>query len=166
MSDRRLRRISVALLLSLVATTLIAGSAGATSTHEVRVFWRGELDEAGSASLRVRARCTPPWSVANLSVQLTQGAETGPGNTRGLQPCLHRALDPSRDQGRPVTGCIRPRKLEGDRFLLDLRSHQRRPGGSPGASDQARLAGRYGPAGPVGSDGIQQRIKGVCRLRG
>jgi hypothetical protein len=72
----------MALLLSLVATTLIAGSAGATPTHEVRVFWRGELDESGSASVRIRARCTPPWSVANLSVQLTQGADTGLGNTQ------------------------------------------------------------------------------------
>ncbi len=49
---------------------------------EVHIFWRGSLDEAGSASIWVVARCPRPWVVANLSVGLTQGGDTGVGNTQ------------------------------------------------------------------------------------
>lgn len=92
MSRTTLRRLSTASLFAVVASTIaLAGNAAAVPSNsassrisrtEVRVFWRGELDEAGSASVRVRARCPRPWVVANLSVQLTQGGEAGQGNTQ------------------------------------------------------------------------------------
>jgi hypothetical protein len=49
---------------------------------EVHIFGRGVLDEAGSASVWVVARCPRPWVVASLSVRLTQGGDTGQGNTQ------------------------------------------------------------------------------------
>ena len=48
---------------------------------EVRIFWRGELNEAGEASIVVLARCQPPWVIAVLSVELTQGDDAGLGGT-------------------------------------------------------------------------------------
>jgi hypothetical protein len=48
---------------------------------QVRVFGRGVLDEAGNASVAVWARCQAPWTVALLSVELTQGDDAGQGHS-------------------------------------------------------------------------------------
>ena len=48
---------------------------------QVRIAWRGELDAAGEASVVVWARCRPPWAVALLSLDLTQGSDSGTGHT-------------------------------------------------------------------------------------
>lgn len=48
---------------------------------QVRVSWRGELDGAGQATLVVWARCLAPWAVSDLSVELSQGPDSGLGNT-------------------------------------------------------------------------------------
>jgi hypothetical protein len=50
------------------------------------IAWRGDLDEPGEASLVVWARCQPPWAVAGLSVELTQGDDSGVGNTDRVRP--------------------------------------------------------------------------------
>jgi hypothetical protein len=77
------------------ATVILDPPLGAPA--QVRVFWRGELNEAGEATLVVWARCRPPWAISGLSVELTQGADSGVGNTNdfGL-PCdgqwLRRAV--------------------------------------------------------------------------
>jgi hypothetical protein len=54
----------------------------ASHDSEVHIFWRGTLDAAGTASLWIVARCPRPWVVADLSVGLTQGGDTGRGDTQ------------------------------------------------------------------------------------
>ncbi len=51
---------------------------------QVLISWRGALDEAGNASVAVVARCQPPWTVALLSLELTQGDDTGQGHSNDL----------------------------------------------------------------------------------
>ena len=87
---------------------------------QVLVSWRGALDEAGDASVAVVARCQPPWTVALLSLELTQGDDAGQGHSNdfGL-PCdgrwFHRVL-----KVVPSPGSFEPGKSEANASLSVL----------------------------------------------
>ena len=58
---------------------------------DVSIGKRVELNASGEAFVQVRARCLEPWVVSNLSVQLTQGPDSGLGNSQdfGLECTGH-----------------------------------------------------------------------------
>jgi hypothetical protein len=88
-----MKRSGLVLALLVGAALLIPCpvAASARAIVEVRIDARGELDAAGEASIHVRGRCMTPWVVSNLSVQLTQGSDTGLGNSHdfGLECTGH-----------------------------------------------------------------------------
>ena len=132
---------------------------------QVFVFWRGALDEAGNASVAVVARCQPPWTVALLSLELTQGDDAGQGHSNdfGLA-CdgrwFHRVL-----KVIPSPGSFEPGKSEANASLSILDPNT----GDPvytARFERTRLARRLGGARPVGSDGSSHGGDRVCRCVG
>jgi hypothetical protein len=118
---------------------------------QVFVFWRGALDEAGNASVAVVARCQPPWTVALLSLELTQGGDAL--LVRGVSARDHlggavaqQRLSRQRRHEHPGHPGLRCRlRLERHRHLLrqhrNCRGHALPGGGLPALSSLDRPKG-------------------------
>lgn len=73
----------------MVVALLVGGAvvvpaipASARAVVDVSIGKGAKLNAAGEAFVDVRARCLEPWVVSNLSIQLTQGPDSGLGNTQ------------------------------------------------------------------------------------